>query len=47
LVFVTIPSRSFLVIASALTPVTFGLFLYTAYSFAIREGPSSGSRSLL
>jgi hypothetical protein len=47
LVFVTISSRCSLAIASALTPITFGLLLYTAYTFAIREGLLSGSQNLL
>jgi hypothetical protein len=35
LVFVTTSSRSSLAIASTLAPITFGLLLYSAYTFAI------------
>jgi hypothetical protein len=38
LVFTTVLSRSSLAKASALSPITFGLLLYSAYTFAIREG---------
>jgi hypothetical protein len=34
-------------IASALTLITFGLLLYTVYTFAIRKGLLSGSRNIL
>jgi hypothetical protein len=46
LVFVTILSRSSLAIASVLTPITLGLLLHAAYTFAIREGLYLGAETL-